>query len=282
MKKIFLLLIITLLWNCETKSRIYDLSTPILEDVFYYKDSIVYQFNEPINNISLNFGKRIYNHKQEQFISNIEFHEDTFKNASTSFKITAFDSSNNKYEQQLSSPIINKTPAKIKINKIRLGYTKKRNQFIELKVFDTGNTDGHHLIIHLFRNKFKLPIVKDTIQLKNKKLTIAINSTKEPIKNTPINFNNGSYTLNTPYRLSNTNGTIYIQNHKSEITNYILYYNSKKKDLQKHLQNKSFKKILDEFKAKGIVNPVLTDVNGTTSTKIILNIDNKFVIDKKT
>ena len=277
-KRCFFMLILFLM-SCSMKNKYYDIDGPKFEFYSFYDDYIIFQFNEPVV-----FAKFILENNIEEVknlfpVANVRIKKSFFSDKGGKLFIESKDNTGNESKNSVIAPIINENPAEIDIEKIRIIHTKKRKQMLRLKASKAGSLYGYKLVLFIRSEKVVLPF--DSINVnKNNYVDVYINlddSKNNQIKS--INFDKKSIDLFLKCRLSQISSLVYILNNEEKIINAFLYYNSKKHPVDYYKNNKAYNNYLNELKSFGIECGAF-DIGGSTSTKIIQKINNKYWIKK--
>ena len=135
------------------------------------------------------------------------------------------------------------------------------------------------VVIFLKGEKIEIPIKDENIKT-NDKIILNIIKVEETSKNNEIYFYKKSVNILLKSRLSQSNGLLYIVNNNDDITDCILYYDSKSNELEKLKTSKSFKRYLYESSKNGY-KPYITDIKGNTVKKKVKKNGKSFVINNK-
>lgn len=281
MKKLLLLVILFIILNCKYSKLFYDIDPPeILFTSFIDNSNFLIQFNEPIKYLE------IYTNKKNLLLNNTFPKANIFLNSDLLEKyqkndilIKTTDTSNNSKEIKILNIFNNPDPAILSINEIRLKYTKKVDQMISFKVEKDGNLAGIQLNI-LNKNNKKIVTFENCQVKKNEILKINFIYNKEmKNSNESINFSkNRVIDFVHNKRLSQSNSLILITDYKNTLLDYILYYDSKKKDINELKNNKTFNQYISILKKYNIEKPIYTDIQGNTSKKTILKSQNRYIV----
>jgi len=267
--------------NCNNKIPFYDIDPP--EVIFYcfINDNFLIQFNEPIESLELILNQKTLFLKNLFPKANIFLTTNIFeKYTKNDLIIKPKDTSGNLSNIELTNIVNNPAPAFLSIKEIRLKYTKKLNQMITFNVEKEGNLAGFKLII-FFNNKREILTFEKSYVNKNENLTLNFLYNKEVENKNIINFSksrNIQVTLNK--HISQTNSLILITDYNNMLMDYILYYDSNKKSLDKLKNSKNFKTYLDTLNKYNVEQISYFDITGNTSKKTIVKFKNNYIVKK--
>ncbi|MBN2546826.1 MAG: hypothetical protein JXB50_13585 [Spirochaetes bacterium] len=271
-------LLFSILISCRIRSNFYDIEGPVLEFYKLNKESIFFQFNEPIKYLKLmtDEEKFIYN---DFYTANLHIPYDFFLNLNnTSIKMVSVDTFDNKSETEIAMPIINNNPAKLIIKEARIKYSSKKSQQLIIKAIKGGSINGFRLMLFIKNNKIIIPFSDENL-LKNQILEINVAREKN-IQNINYNlsFKKKERVLIFQYRLSQIYSCIMILDNKDEIIDYLIYYDLKEHDKSYYLNNKFFNNYKNEILKRNI-EPEIIDISEITLKKTIKKYNNNFIIN---
>ena len=283
-KSIVFLLFVFLILSCKYKKHFYDIDGPVFEFYSFMENEILFQFNEPINNIKfiLTGENKSYDLEINNIfpVANIKVPYNFFKiNKPEKLNIEAEDTSGNYSILTIKPPVINNNPVLLEINEISIKYSKKNKQKIILKALTSGDISGYSLILFIRNKKTVIPFSNEEIN-KGDRFEILIDSSKENYReNIRLSFKNKKVELLLKYRLSQIYSLIYVLDCKDNILDYFYYYNLKKNPLEYYKDNKNFINMKNELLSFNI-DPIIYDISKTTSIKTIIKKRNNFIIKK--
>lgn len=274
MRNFFLIIQFLSLCCCFQKvPTVVDFDAPVFCGTFYSPDDrIIFQYDEPLKALTLITPKEETYYFESSFpVANVYVESKIFEsyqnNRSMDDKLllTAVDTSDNSNTVTAAIPYLNRNPSNLSFSQIRLQYTKKLPQKLELRCTFAGSTHGYAL--HIFhRSKFftiELPSVllaeKDVIRF-----IFKLTEDESPVVQ-KLNSKN-HYVIRWNKRLPKTAGFIHVTSHINETIDSFAYYDGKKYSLEEYRATAYHKKLFTELNAR---QEKLFDIQGNTSRKCI-------------
>lgn len=269
--------------NCTSQYHLHftDLEAPKLLSLFYQQDSIIFQFDEPVRQLKLKIAKEEYLSSNAFPVANHYLASSLFESYQSSTEnpqkmtIYAEDNFGNLEEKELEIPRLNSNPVDLIFNKIRLKYTKKTPQLIELYSKEGGNTYGFCLNIFIRNQWHRISLPSISIS-PNSTLSFIFYYDKETEK-IKLTGNKNNYHVTLSKRLPQNCGLITLTDYKEEIQDYFAYYNSKERTYEEYQKSSYYKEL---FYLIITENYKVTDIAGTTTKKVVLRKRNSTVIPK--
>ena len=283
-----LLIIFIFLISCTPKleKSYIDITPPQLSCHLILENRILFQFDEPIMEFELLLTSNDETIDTIKILPNIPknnfFIDDTFfKKKYSNMIIKVADREDNRNLIELKKIIINKDRANPILSLIQLKHSKKSNQRLKLVNTEKGSLDGTTLTF-LFANgkKIEMPFIEEEIE-KSNELNIEIIYNKNSNYKNELLYSKKYIRIELSSRLSDNYGAILIKDYKNNITDYILYYNSKKNDLDKLNKKNNYLKIVNEIKNEENIDfGKIVDINGISIKKPIVRNNGRWFIIK--
>jgi hypothetical protein len=280
MKNFFLIIQLLSLCGCLQKTpAIIDLDAPKFYGTFYSADDkIIFQFDEPLKELTLITPKEEKYFFENRFpIANIYMESQIFESYQNSndingkLQLTAVDTSNNSSTVTTTIPYLNRNPGNLSFSQMRLQYTKKLPQKLQLHCVESGSTHGYTL--NIFHRSAYYSVEIPSVELsKNENLNFIFKLTQdeEPVVQKLPNKN--YYAISWNKRLPKTAGLIYLSSHTGETLDSFAYYDGDKHTLEEYKATAYHKKLFTQINSR---DEKMFDIQGNTAGKCIFIGKNK-------
>lgn len=274
MKNFFLIIQLLSLCSCFQKvPAIVDFDAPVFCGTFYSPDDkIIFQFDEPLKALTLTTPKEEIYYFENRFpVANVYVESKIFEsyqnNRSMNDKLllTAVDTSDNSNTVAAMIPYLNRNPSDLNFSQIRLQYTKKLPQKLELRCNSAGSTHGYAL--HIFHRSKFFTIELPSVMLAEKEIirfAFKLTEDESPVVQKLSGKNH--YVICWNKRLPKTAGFMHITSHLGETIDSFSYYDGSKHSLEEYKATAYHKKLFTELNAR---QEKSFDIQGNTSGKCI-------------
>lgn len=274
MRNTIFFLLSLLLTTCYRPPALIDLDPPQLSGILYYQNYLIFQFNEPVVNFSLQLYNTTIKPKAHiplanHYVEANQFYDYQNKSSTNDMLIySASDTSGNSINKEIMIPYVNPQPPDILISSLRLKYTSKRQQYIHLKSKHAGNLRGYTICIYAGRAIRTLQFEPTSLQ-EHTDCYIYIIYKKDFSGNFIIHSQNGTYyTCTIPWHLSTTCGIVAIYDYRNELCDCIAYYDARNKTLKEYQSSSYYKKLFTFLSDKESI--IFSNIEGHSVKKPIV------------
>lgn len=266
---------------CYRPPALVDLDPPRLSGILYYQHYLVFQFDEPVVNFSLQLHDARITPEAHIPLANYYIKANQFYNYQDQFSTNgmltcnASDTSGNSTQQEVMIPYVNPEPPDILVSSLRLKYTSKHQQYIHLKSLHGGNLRGYTLVTYAGRSVKSLHFEPLYIQT-NSDLYIYIEYQKDFSGEPAIHqITKNQYRCTAPWHLSATCGIVAIYDYKNEVCDYIAYYDAHNKTLKEYQSSSYYKKLFAFLSDQESI--IFSNIEGHSVKKLIVKTEQKEV-----
>ena len=274
MKNFFLIIQFLSLCCCFQRTpTIIDFDAPKFCGFFYSPDGrIIFQFDEPLKTLTLITPKEEKYYFENSFpVANIYMESQIFESyqdvsgMAGKLQLTAVDTSDNSSIVTTTIPYLNKNPVDVKISQIRLQYTKKLPQKLELRCVCNGSSYGYAL--HIFQRSKFYTVELPAVEMTTKETFYFIFKVTEDENPTVRKLNKENYyAVCWNKRLPKTAGFLYLTSHTGEVIDSFAYYDGDKHSLEEYKVANYHKKLFTEINSR---QEKLFDIQGNSAQKCI-------------
>lgn len=268
--------------SCVSDGKSIDLDGPEFLFYTFTEDKVVFQFNEPL--LSARFyrdDQEIYSVDNEFPVANLYINEGIFKKGRGELSVRAADTSGNSTFYTIPGFIINPGTARLRIEELRIRYTRKKDQYIRFSAVEGGSLLGYSLVLFL-RGKRTVVVFEDRRVENGQVFDVALELDESvPDEEYRLDLVGDKGRLVLKNRLPQSASCLILRNYRLEVDDYFLYYNSKEKSLDEYKVSSYYKHLVHEV-GTVLMDPVWVDINGTTSRKVIGRKENSFYIKSPT